>query len=770
MTCCPASSTVKSAIDTKVDAKGHGGPESGLAQWVHQIDDQHQSIDLLVPTIHCGGCIKRIESGYSKLEGITKARVNLSTKRLSLEWQPDKISAGQVIDVVSNLGFDARPFDKSQSGEKDSDKIGKELLRALAVAGFAAANVMLLSVSVWAGAQGMTRELFQWLSALIALPAVIYAGRPFFRSAINALSHVRLNMDVPISLAVILASAMSLYETFNHGAETYFDAAITLLFFLLAGRYLDHMMREKARSAVSQLLSLNSTGATVIVEDGEHRFVSVSDLVPGMIIHVAAGERVPVDGQVVSGVSDVDRSLVTGESLPEKLQAGMKLEAGVMNLTGALELRVTAVGNNTFLGEVIKLMETAEQGKARYMRIADRAAQIYAPVVHVLAALTFVGWLWWTGGDWHASTFAAIAVLIITCPCALGLAVPAVQIVASGILFRRGVLVKDGAALERMSNIDTVVFDKTGTLTSGELMMESTATIDDESAALAMALSASSLHPLSKALHKTLKSRGSRPAKIDKLTETPGFGVEADWQGKTVKLGEISWCGGQALQHQADTNSIVALSVDNTVSAIFPFKDSLRTGAKQTVSQLISQGINVVILSGDREPAVADIADKLAVKGFQWGMTPHGKVKFIENQIAAGKKVLMVGDGMNDAPSLAAATASMAPSTASDIGRTAADMVFTRPDLYAVIYALDIAQHSTNHVLQNFALAIAYNLVAVPLAITGFASPLFAAIAMSSSSIIVTSNALRLHWMVKPPKTPEETSGQMELSKQCEVN
>jgi len=733
--------------------------QTGLSKWVNQVGDDRQSMDLLVPSIHCGGCINRIENAYRDLPGVNKARVNLSTKRLSLEWDPGKISASEMFEVVSSLGYDARPFDNEQSGEKESDSEGKELLRALAVAGFATANVMLLSVSVWAGAEGFTRDLFHWLSALVALPAVIYAGRPFFRSAAKALLHWRLNMDVPISLAVILASAMSLYETINSGENAYFDAAVMLLFFLLAGRYLDHMMRDKARSAVSQLLSLNSAGATIVNSDGSHRFVSVSDLILGMTIFVAAGERIPADGEVVSGVSDIDRSLVTGESLPEKTGPGRKIEAGVMNLTGPLELRVTAVGNKTFLGEVIKLMETAEQGKARYMRIADRAAQIYAPAVHLAAALTFVGWMWWSNGDWHFSLYTAIAVLIITCPCALGLAVPAVQIVASGMLFRRGILVKDGSGLERMTGIDTVVFDKTGTLTTGELVLQGKVETKGEVAALALALSAASMHPLSKALHKTLAKSENPAALISNICEVPGLGVEALWQDKPVRLGEISWCGGKTADStensDVDTNSIVALSIDGKVVTTYRFQDSLRDGTAQTVARLVKRGVNVVVLSGDRVPAVADMARKLGIGEFHGRITPDGKVAFVENLILQGKKVLMVGDGMNDAPALAAATASIAPSSASDIGRTAADMVFTRRDLYAVIDALEVADGSTRHVRQNFTFAVVYNLIAVPMAVFGLATPLVAALAMSSSSIVVIANALRLNWIGTKEKNPK---------------
>ena len=739
-------------------ATGQTPENSSLSRWVTRTAEGKQSLDLLVPSIHCGACINRIEKAYGKLDGVSKARVNLSTRRLALEWQPEKVDVSTVMEVLSDLGFEGRPFDKDQSGEKQSDNDGKMLLRSLAVAGFAAANVMLLSVSVWAGAQGFTRDLFHWLSAMVALPAVVYAGRPFYYSAFKALSHRRLNMDVPISLAVILASAMSLFETINGGQEAYFDAAVMLLFFLLAGRYLDHMMRARARSAVSQLLSLNSAGATVIEENGHHRYVPVGDLTPGMIIFVAAGERIPVDGKVIFGTSDVDRSLVTGESLPEKVQAGRKIEAGVMNLTGPIELAVTAVGNDTFLGEVIKLMENAEQGKARYMRIADRAAQIYAPAVHLVAALTFLGWMWWSGGDWHTSVYTAIAVLIITCPCALGLAVPAVQIVASGMLFRRGILLKDGAGLERMTGIDTVVFDKTGTLTTGAMVLQGEIKPDDVSAGLAMSLSAGSLHPLSIALHKALSDKNVLPGKVNDIREIAGAGIQARWQGKEIRLGELVWCGGHQADSSLNGNSVVALSIDGKVMEIFHFQDQLRAGAPETVSRLQARGINVTMLSGDRLPAVEAVAEKLGIKDYHAQMSPVDKVNHIEKLVAQGKKVLMVGDGINDAPSLAAATASMAPSSASDIGRTAADMVFTRPDLLAVVEALEVAAGSTRHVRQNFAFAIAYNLVAVPLAIVGLASPLFAALAMSSSSIIVISNSLRLSWTGRNRKSTKTTT------------
>ncbi len=735
MSCCPASEVVK--------AGSQGNDHAGLSQWVEHLDGNRESIEFLLPTIHCGGCINKIETTLKKMDGVHKARVNLSTKRLSLEWDGQKQSASNFFEAISGLGYDARPFNSAAAASMSQDETGKKLLRAVAVAGFAAANVMLLSVSVWAGAEGTTRQLFHWISALIALPAIVYSGRPFFYSAVKALAHKGLNMDVPISLAVILAAGMSLFETIIGGPETYFDAAVTLLFFLLIGRYLDHMMREKARSAVSQLLTLNTVGATVVSDDGSHVYLPVDELTLGMTVLIAPGERVPVDGVIISGVSDVDRSIVTGEALPEKIQHGAKVEAGIVNLTGPLEIKVTAIGKDTFLGEVITLMETAEQGKARYMRIADRAASIYAPAVHGLAAITFFGWLWVTGGDWHSSLFIAIAVLIITCPCALGLAVPAVQIVANGILFKRGVLVKDGSALERMADIDTVIFDKTGTLTTGDFSVKVDRSVSSETKQVIAALARTSIHPLSKSIVKLFSSEPNAKITLDNIVEYPGMGIQADWLGKTVQLGSPRWITQQK-STSIEKQSRVVFAIDGKVKAAFLFEDSIRDGASSVISQLIQQGKNIIVLSGDSQSAVETLATRLGINNFFAQLSPKQKVQFVEKEIARGKKVLMVGDGINDAPALATATASLAPSSASDIGKTAADMVFTGSSLVSVLDVLDISRRATRHVHQNFGMAILYNLVAIPLAMFGFATPLFASIVMSSSSILVTSNALRL--------------------------
>ena len=480
---------------------------SEAERWLTPAGPGLQRIEFLVPQASHAACMPVIESALSNIGGVKAARVNLTARRVAVTFAEGALEPQALIDHLAALGYAARPFDPRETGVLKDDRESKTLLKALAVAGFAAGNVMLLSVAVWSGAEAATRDMFHWLSAMIALPAVAYAGRPFFYSAVNALRQARVNMDVPISLGVLLASAMSLFETINGREHAYFDASVTLLFFLLAGRYLDQLMRVKARSAIAQLVSLSAQGATVIDGDGSRRHVAARDLSVGMKVAVSAGDRLPADGRIIAGTSDVDRSLLTGETAPETVKPGSAVHAGELNLTAPVTLEVTAAGNDTFLSELVRLMAAAEQGQSRYIRLADRLARFYSPAVHILAGSTLAGWLL-LGNGWHDSLMAAVAVLIITCPCALGLAVPAVQVVASGRLFRAGVMIKDGAALEKLAAVDTVIFDKTGTLTRGEPELVAPLAVSTETLCLAAGLAQESRHPLSRALVREVLRRG----------------------------------------------------------------------------------------------------------------------------------------------------------------------------------------------------------------------------------------------------------------------
>ncbi|WP_326523848.1 heavy metal translocating P-type ATPase [Sphingomonas sp.] len=688
-----------------------------------------------VPTLHCAGCIAKLENGLAATPGVVEARVNFTAKRVRVTHLPE-LSDADVREAIADLGFPADPFlgdaDPAQGRET------RELLKALAVAGFASMNVMLLSVSVWSGADGATRQLFHWLSAAIALPTVAYAGRSFFASAWGALRRGRTNMDVPIAIGVLMACAISLYETATWGPHAYFDGAVTLLFFLLAGRALDAMMRARAHDGVAALLRQTPAGASVIGKDGTATWRRADELAPGMRMLVAAGERLAADGVVETGSSSIDRALITGESVPEGVGPGSAVLAGTTNIDGVLTVRVTAAGEATAIADIARMMEAAAQGKSRYVRIADRAARLYAPAVHTLAAASFV--LWMTlGAGVHQSVLIAVAVLIITCPCALGLAVPVAQVVAVGALMRKGVLVKDGAALERLAEADIALFDKTGTLTLGRPTPAGALALDEGERPLALALAQASRHPLSRALAAALAAEGVRPATLDDLAEHPGLGVEAWIDGARVRLGRPDWVGGDA---QAATLVTAFRSGDGPVR-LLAFEDALRPDAGTTIERLRAMGLAPTIVSGDRDAAVAPVAARLGIDA-RGGMAPGDKLATIAAAQAEGRRVLMVGDGLNDGPALQAAYVSIAPSSASDVGQQAADLVFLGDRLAPIAIAVAAARRTMRVVRQNIWLAVGYNVIAVPLAFAGKVTPLVAALAMSGSSVIVVANALRL--------------------------
>ncbi|MBL4858582.1 MAG: heavy metal translocating P-type ATPase, partial [Erythrobacter sp.] len=406
-----------------------------------------------VPGMRCAGCIAKIERGLQKVEGVDGVRVNFSAKRVAVRHDRS-LDADTLVDAIGKLGFEGQAAETNPLGQDDAES--RMLLRSLAVAGFGMMNIMLLSVSVWSGAGGVTRELFHWLSALIALPVVAYAGRPFFSSAAMALRHRRTNMDVPISIGVLLATGLSVYETATGGQHAYFDSAVMLLFFLLAGRALDATMRNKTRAGIGALLSRMGKSARILAEDGSTTTVAAADLQPDMLMLVAAGEALAADGVIEDGRSSIDNAMLTGESTPQPVGHNDLVFAGAINLSNPIRVRVTAASSDTAIAEIARLMDEAGQSRSHYVRIADRASRLYAPAVHTLALMAFVGWMI-AGVGLHQSLVIAIAVLIITCPCAMGLAVPAAQVVASGALAKRGLLVKDGSALERLAEVDTAL-------------------------------------------------------------------------------------------------------------------------------------------------------------------------------------------------------------------------------------------------------------------------------------------------------------------------
>jgi Cu2+-exporting ATPase len=713
-------------------------PAPDFGAFLRRRDGGPPTLELLVKGARCAACLGKIEREVQTVPGVAAARLNLTTGKLTVTF----VGAGAarpaaVIETLEQLGYPATPFDPGQAA-KAHDREGRRLILALAVAAFGSMNTMMFSVPLWAGLFGQelgpaTRLVMQWWAAIVATPCTLYAGMPFFESAWRSLKARRANMDVPISIGVLLTLVISFSETILRGPDAYFDAAVSLLFLLLIGRWLDHQLRSKARSAAADLLALQAPAALLVGADGLDRRIPIGDVAVGDLLLVRPGERAPVDGRIEEGRSELDNAMLTGETAPVPVGPGEVCRAGALNLSGAIRLRALARSEDSAVAAIARLVEAGAQSKSKYVQLADRAAAIYVPVVHSAAALSFLGGLMFGLGPREA-LLRAVAVLIVTCPCALGLAVPAVQISASARLFRRGVLVKSGAALERLAEVDHVVFDKTGVLTEGRPRL-----LDPDRAAMALAapLARASAHPLARAL----AAEAGPGLQAEQVVEHAGLGVEGLIGGRRARLGRAAFVGAE---HADASETELWFGFEGETKVRFAFSDRLRPDAARAVADLRRRGLRVEILSGDLPGPVADVAQALDIPDWRAGLTPEGKAAAIDALKADGAKVLMVGDGLNDAAALARAHAAMAPGSALDASQNAADLVFSGDDLSAVVEAFDMARGARRRALENFGFAALYNLVAAPAAMLGFVNPFVAALAMSGSSLVVTLNALRL--------------------------
>jgi Cu2+-exporting ATPase len=697
---------------------------------------------------HCANCMRKIEAAVQQIDGVESARLNLSTARLAVTWRPAAPAGDAVVKALGVLGYEAFPFDPA-AGQTQVDEEGRFLLRCLAVAAFASMNVMMFSVPVWAGFGEMgvgTRTAFYWIGALIAIPAALYAGRPFFRSAWTALSHGRANMDVPISLAVLLTLGVSISETLRGGKHAYFDGVVALLFLLLIGRYLDHQLRQRARVAARELLAMQAVQALRLDENGHAAAIAARDIQIRDRLALAPGERAPVNAVVETGSSDVDRAFVTGESAPVLVGPGDVLHAGVINLTSPLTVRATSTTETSLVGDLARLIEQGEQRRDAYVRLADRAAALYVPVVHTLAAATMLGWIFIAGESVRTSLLVAVTVLIITCPCALGLAAPAVQVVATGRLFKRGVYVRSGDALERLAQVDMVMLDKTGTVTLGKPKLVNGDAIAPDALRRAAQLARASRHPFARAL---ADHAGPGPL-ARQPREVQGAGVEGEVEGASARLGKRAFAGPLGAA-SGGSESELWFRCGDEAPVRFAFIDAPRSDAAAVIAEFERRGLRPCLISGDHLESVAAVAAALGLRRFEAGLSPTDKVARVEAARASGRKVLMIGDGLNDAAALAAAHASASPGAAVDATQAVADIVFNGEELGRVLEAMDVARAARRRLIENFAFSAVYNVFAIPAAVFGMVTPLIAALAMAGSSLAVTLNALRL---ARQPREP----------------
>ena len=723
--------------DRRAPRPDDGAPRRDLTAHVVSQPDGTQALSLAIDGLQCGACVWLIESVLARDTRVLTGRVNMTTRRLRLVWRGAAEDAAALVGRIEALGYRLIPFEPGVLAAAQ-DRRGIELIRALGIAGFAAGNVMLLSIGEWAGLmQDMgpaTRALLHWITALLALPAIVLAGRPFFASAIAVLRRGRTNMDVPVSLGVLLVTGISLADTFADGSHTYYESALMLLFFLLLGRVLDHRARFRARATAEQLLALRGAMVTVRLADGTPEPRRPEAVAPGEHVLVGMGERIGIDGVLVAGETTLDASLVSGESLPVAAAAGAAVFAGTLNLGPPITIRATATGGATLLAECARLIEAAEARRGRFVLLADRVARGYVPVVHVTAATAFAGWMP-AGATTGQALLIAAAVLIVTCPCAVALAVPAVQVIAASRLFRAGILLKSPTALERLAEVDRVVFDKTGTLSEPALALEPVAEADRPALQAAAAMAVTSRHPLARAL---VVAAGPVAA-ADGVTEHPGQGLSCG----AARLGSAGFCGVPGGQ-----GSELWFARPGHAPLRFGFVERPREDAVVVVAALARLGLAPSVMSGDRPGAVERLARAVGVAQWEAGLSPPGKLERIEALAASGHRVLMVGDGLNDGPALAAAFVSASPASAADISQTVADLVFQGEHLAPVTRALSMARRARRAMRQNLALALGYNAVMVPLAAAGWVTPWLAAAAMSASSLLVMGNSARL-WRVR---------------------
>ena len=702
---------------------------------------------LILEGIVCAACVWLSERHVMQLPGVISFQVNYATHRAQLKWDESQIKLSTILRAIGEIGYLAHPLDPHRQ-EQVFQKEKSQALRRLAVAGLGAMQVMMIAVALYAGGyQGMesSLELFlRWISLLIATPVIIYSARPFYQGTVRDLKMHRLGMDVPVTLAITSAFIASTYATIFKSGEIYFDSVTMFTFFLLAGRYLEMGARHRAGQAAEELVKLIPAMATRIIDNTEE-IIPVSDLRPGDLVLIKPGESVPADGIVIAGVSSVDESLLTGESLPVSKTINDNIVGGSVNIESALQVNVKKVGQDTVLAAIQRLLDRAQSEKPQIARLADTVASYFVAVLLLLAM--GIG-LYWLRHNPEEAFWVVISVLVVTCPCALSLATPTAVTAATGQLTREGVLITRGHALETLARITHVVFDKTGTLTRGKINLDHIDTFspDDERECLrlAAALERFSEHPLARALVKTADEQNY---KVDEVISVPGQGLTGKIDGKQYYIGHLQY----ATSHLASPVSItdtastpVVLSDETQVLAVFYFRDQIRDDAREAIDGLKMMGCKISLLSGDRHSVVETVADQLGISLARGEMTPDDKLSYVKDLQSQGEIVAMVGDGINDAPVLAAAQVSIAMGSGTQIAQASADMVLLSEHLVQFVAAIRHARRTSLVIRQNLIWALLYNAVALPLAAVGWVAPWMAAIGMSASSLVVVFNALRL--------------------------
>ena len=723
-----------------------------------------RDIHLLVEGIHCAACIWLIERGLKRIRGVQSAEVNLASKRLHLNWDNRICKLSDLLRALSRIGYSAVPYDP-ESADGAIRKVNRAMLFRLFFAGFAMMNMLWVSIALYSGAnQDEFREFFHWIGLALATPVLLYSGYPFYRGALGGLRGGLLTMDLPIAIRQSVTYAYSLYVTLSRSqtGEVYFDTVTNLTFVILIGRYLEGMFRHQAVCATKRLMELQPRAA-LVMRDGVEHITPIRGVKPGDRVLIKPGCKVPVDGIVLEGQSTVDESMLSGESAPVYKSAGTQVSSGTSNSSGALLVEVQKALQDTTLAKIIRLVDEAQSSKAPIQRLADTIVPWFVLITLLCAALTFY---LWHSNNFEFALMAATSVLIITCPCALGMATPMSIAVASGLGAKHGILIKNGLVLETLSRVTHFVFDKTGTLTEGKMSVAQLHAAEGAESAdivrLAAAVERYSEHSVARALVNHAEAQGAdyRTPFVSEFHAEAGLGVSARVCGKTVLLGSALWLADQgivpdaklleeAAKLESQAMSCVHVAIDGAHLAVYALADKLRTDAQLLVDELRRAGIAMTMLSGDRKPVAEAIARQLGGMAVIAEVLPQDKDAAIRHLQQQGAVVAMVGDGVNDAPALIRADVGIALGSGTDVSVDSADIVLMYNELDKVRLAALLSRRTLRTIRQNIGLSLVYNAIMVPLAMLGVVTPLVAAITMPFSSLIVIGNAARIRNLFK---------------------
>lgn len=713
---------------------------------------------LLMEGISCAACGWLIEKHLRTLPGVAEARLNLSNHRLHVRWADAQLPLSQILAELRHIGYAAHPYHADRASEQLASE-NRLALRQLGVAGLLWFQAMMATMATWPEFNiDLSPELhtiLRWVALFLTTPIVFYSCAPFFKGAMRDLRTRHLTMDVSVSLAIGSAYIAGIWTSITGVGELYFDAVGMFALFLLAGRYLERRARERTAAATAQLVNLLPASCLRLDSNGQSERILLSELRLGERILVPPGSILPADGKIIDGQSSIDESLLTGEYLPQPRALGDAVTAGTLNVEGALTVEVQALGQDTRLSAIVRLLDRAQAEKPRLAEIADRAAQWFLLLSLIAAAA--IGLLWWQL-DSSRAFWIVLAMLVATCPCALSLATPTALTAATGTLHKLGLLLTRGHVLEGLNQIDTVIFDKTGTLTEGRLVLRSIrplGALDSEQClSLAAALENRSEHPIARAF-------GRAPLAAEEVHSSPGLGLEGMVGERRLRIGQAQFAcalSGAALPSMPDEAGQWLLLADtHGPLAWLVLDDRLRDDAPALLAACKARGWRTVLLSGDSSPMVASVAAELGIDEARGGLRPDDKLQVLQQLHKEGRKVLMLGDGVNDVPVLAAADISVAMGSATDLAKTSADAVLLSNRLGALVQAFTLARRTRRVIIENLLWAALYNGLMLPFAALGWITPVWAAVGMSISSLTVVLNALRLTRLPSAPAASSPT-------------